>query len=70
MEQIQLTKGKYGEICYRTACNNTNAVFYNHSTREHYCPACAKLINTANYADAQRLYGHELCTLVQKPINS
>lgn len=59
-------KGQYGEECYRTACKNTRALFYNHSTRQHYCPACAKEINQANHTDAIRLYGHELCTLVEK----
>lgn len=56
-------KGEFQQECYRTACSNTNAVFYNHSTRQHYCAECAKLINTANHADAMRLYGHHLCTL-------
>lgn len=61
----KLGKGDYEGICNRTACTtNIPALYYNHSTREHYCRVCAQLINEANQADAIRLYGHELCTLV------
>lgn len=59
-------KGKYNELCYRKVCNNTEAVFYNHSTREHYCIQCARLINQANHKDAMEMFGHELCTLVEE----
>ena len=41
-------KGKYLGNCNRTACQKPGAVFYNHSTREHYCPKCARLINDVN----------------------
>jgi hypothetical protein len=58
-------KGKFNQECNRTACNKKGAVFYNHSTRMFYCPACAMLINEMNHSDAIRLYGHELCTLVE-----
>lgn len=49
-----------------TACQLPNSAFYfNHSTQAHYCRVCAKAINASNAADAQRLYGHELCTPVE-----
>ena len=56
-------KGKESGICNRTACDNNNAVFYNHSTRMWYCPECAKMINQYNQIDAVRFFGHQLCTL-------
>jgi hypothetical protein len=56
-------KGDKGGECNRTVCKNTEAEYYNHSTRMYYCAECAVLINDANKADAIRLYGHELCTL-------
>jgi hypothetical protein len=55
-------KGRYNKECNRTACNNQEAVFYNHSTRLYYCKSCAILINEQNRTDAQRLFGHDLCT--------
>ncbi len=64
------TKGDYNQECNRTACSNKRAVFFNHSTRQHYCASCAKLINDMNHADAMRLYGHELCTLVEEPVEA
>jgi hypothetical protein len=63
---IIVIKGEYNEECYRTDCKKSPAIFYNHSTKMHYCTECAVLINRHNYADAMRLYGHELCTLVNK----
>lgn len=57
-------KGDYNDECYRTACNVKPATYYNHSTEKHYCPGCANLINQHNAADAQRLFGHDLCTRV------
>lgn len=62
---IEPSKGDYNVECNRTACSNKNAVFYNHSTQKHYCDDCAEMINTANHADAMRMYGHELCTPVE-----
>jgi len=52
-----------GGKCYRKACNNQPAVWYNHSTREHYCEACAMTLNKIHHIEANKLYGHELCTL-------
>lgn len=56
-------KGDYNGECNRTACSKGSAVYYNHSTRKYYCEKCALLINEYNYADAHRIYGHDLCTL-------
>lgn len=61
-------KGQLGGSCNVTACQLPASAFYfNHSTQAHYCRVCAKAINASNAADAQRLYGHELCTLVEDP---
>jgi hypothetical protein len=62
-------KGDYNQECNRTACNNLEAVYYNHSTRKYYCPVCAFHINEANRADAQRLYGHELCLPIRRELD-
>ena len=58
-------KGLFGGECNRTACTVFGAVWYNHSTRAYYCQQCAHLINEVNSKDAQRLYGHNLCTMGQ-----
>lgn len=55
-------KGEFDGICNRTICSNKPACNFNHSTRKYYCFSCALAINKANAADAQRLYGHDLCT--------
>jgi len=56
-------KGEYNGKCNRTACVSvTNVHWYNHSTQMYYCSSCASMINRANYHDAQRLFGHDLCT--------
>lgn len=62
--EIKLQKGDYEYLCYRTICNNKKAIYYNHSTKKHYCQECADFINNENRKDALRLYGHELCILV------
>ena len=59
-------KGVYERNCNRTACQKPGAVWYNHSTREHYCPSCASTLNEVNRADAIRMFGHDLCTIVEK----
>jgi hypothetical protein len=61
-EQTNLIKGAYNGLCNRKACQLPGAQYYNHSTQLYYCATCAELINHANRMDAQRLYGHELCT--------
>ncbi len=57
-----MKKGQYLGKCNRTACDSQNAIYYNHSTKEHYCPQCARTLNMYN-PESQRLFGHELCTI-------
>jgi len=52
-----------GQKCARTACNNPNAQWYNHSTRMFYCETCAAKLNKIHREEAMKLYGHDLCTL-------
>lgn len=59
----QGNKGEKGCECNRTACNNGNAIYLNHSTRKYYCEECAAIINYYNQPDALRIFGHNLCTL-------
>jgi hypothetical protein len=59
-------KGDHNDECNRTACDKKPAVYFNHSTRKFYCIDCAARINELNYADAMRLFGHELCTISNK----
>ena len=58
-------KGEYNQECNRTACNNPQATYFNHSTEKYYC----KEINYWNRADAMRLFGHDLCTPTEKDKN-
>jgi hypothetical protein len=55
-------KGKKGGNCNRTACQQPEATWYNHSTRAYYCEPCAQNLNFYSKADAMRLFGHDLCT--------
>lgn len=57
-----IPKGELGGECNRSACDKSNAVFFNHSTEKYYCPKCARTINEYNKKDAMELYGHNLCT--------
>lgn len=61
-------KGEFKLECYRTACSNRPAVFFNHSTRKYYCTRCAHLINDAN-PDYYTKSGHDLCQRVTEPVN-
>lgn len=54
-------KGDYNQECNRTACQNNEATFYNHSTKKYYCTDCATLINRVN-PESQQMFGHPLCT--------
>ncbi len=58
----ELIKGDYMGKCNRTACQQSPATYYNHSTRLYYCKECAEIINEMNHIDAIRMYSHELCT--------
>ncbi len=40
-----MEKGDYQGECFRTACSNPNAIFYNKGTQKYYCSHCAKKIN-------------------------
>lgn len=60
--QIKVNKGLFNGSCNRSACTNINASWFNHSTRMYYCTSCARMLNEANYSDAQRTFGHDLCT--------
>ncbi len=64
------TKGAYNNECNRTACNNPNAKWYHYLTEKYYCSGCATLINDANRTEAYELFGHNLCLLSAKPVNS
>lgn len=55
-------KGDRGAECNRTVCENKKANWFNHSTRAWYCTDCARQLNEYRPEDAQRLYGHALCT--------
>lgn len=59
-------KGERGGSCNRSACQQPGAIWFNHSTRKYYCEPCAHWLNTDrfNHADAHRIWGHDLCTLV------
>ncbi len=62
-------KGELNGNCNRTDCQKPGAVFYNHSTRKHYCPRCAELINNMN-PESHRKRGHDLCTRVPEGIEA
>lgn len=62
-EERYKLKGVLGKLCYRSVCDNDEALYYNKSTKKHYCRSCASIINDANRADAYRFYGTELCQL-------
>lgn len=68
-------KGELNGLCNRSACLKPGANWYNHSTRLHYCGACAELINKVDHewplsfnSDAIRMFGNELCTVVSLPV--
>jgi len=58
------TKGKFNGTCNRTSCQRAGATWYNHGTQKYYCPKCALELNKDpfNAKDAERLFGHKLCT--------
>jgi len=56
-------KGRKNGLCNITACQGENDVtWFNHSTREYYCGACAIRLNDVNHRDAHEMFGHDLCT--------
>jgi hypothetical protein len=54
-------KGDYRGTCFRSACSNVGAFFFNQSTQKYYCRGCAEVINRMNHEDSMQLYGSELC---------
>ncbi len=58
-------KGQFKALCNRTACDNFDAVYYNHSTKMYYCEECAHKINRVN-PESHQIFGHELCTVSTK----
>lgn len=69
--KVKEGKGEKGGRCNRTACQMPAAEcpdgvrWFNHSTRRYYCWRCAWSLNEDpfNKRDAQKLWGHNLCTL-------
>jgi len=58
-------KGEYNGKCNITSCSTgIPALWFNHSTELYYCASCANRLNSDPYnkQDAQRLFGHDLCT--------
>jgi len=66
LDQANDVKGASNGLCNRTACQSPGATWYNHSTLKYYCKSCALDLNHENKYDAQRMFGHELCTPTQK----
>lgn len=56
-------KGTLGAECQRTACKNTPALYWNKSTRRHYCKKCSMEINDFARGRSYELFGAELCQL-------
>ena len=64
MTENKSDKGFLGGSCNRTACQAPGAIWYNHSTQEHYCYNCAMDLNRYHHKDTMELYDHEMCTKV------
>ncbi len=57
--------GLYNGTCNLSSCTSESpATWYNHGTYAYYCKGCAKRLSVDefNKRDAERLYGHDLCT--------
>lgn len=64
-------KGELNGICNMSSCKSgEQATYYNHGSLKHYCEPCAMRLNSDahNIRDAQRLFGHELCTEAKQAI--
>jgi len=62
-------KGEYLGLCNLSSCTSQlPATWYNHGSYAYYCRPCAMRLNADPYnkRDAQRLFGHELCTEGEK----
>lgn len=70
MNAKETNKGELNGSCNITSCQKPNsATWYNHSTRKYYCPSCARRLNNDefNKRDAMKMFGHDLCTLTERP---
>jgi hypothetical protein len=52
--------GEWGKLCYRTACQQPYAFYFNKGSRKHYCQECADII------DRENMGGNKLHTLVER----
>ena len=60
-----MDKGQFNGTCNLSRCTTGKpATWYNHGSLNYYCEECAKMLSAdpVNAADAQRLFGHALCT--------
>jgi len=60
-----MDKGQFNGTCNLSRCTTGKpATWYNHGSLNYYCEECAKMLSSdpINTADAQRLFGHALCT--------
>lgn len=64
--ELKPDKGLKGGSCNRTACQAPKAVYFNFSTEKYYCRRCAEDLNRANRFDAHKMYGHDLCMIIDK----
>lgn len=58
-------KGVFNGVCNMSSCTSQKpATWYNHGSYAYYCKSCAMRLNIDEYnkRDAQRRFGHELCT--------
>lgn len=68
-----MKKGIKGGRCNMTSCQTPNepALWYNHGSLAYYCEECARILNEDpfNKIEAQRMFGHPLCTLTKEQDN-
>lgn len=60
-----MEKGTYKGKCNLSSCtSDLPATWYNHGSYAYYCSKCAERLNNDrfNKQDAQKLFGHDLCT--------
>lgn len=65
-------KGELNGTCNMSSCKTGDkATWYNHGSRAYYCKSCATRLNTdpLNARDAERLFGHDLCTEVEPKLH-
>ena len=64
-----MSKGTFNGVCNMSSCKTGNpATWYNHGSYAYYCKSCAMRLNADPYnaRDAQRSFGHALCTPGEK----